>query len=945
MKEWLARGDTGTGAIIQLTVTTVFTVLARAPNKWETELLYVNKGTPEWAVAAIIVGMNSMHGQVRDYLIESGMHYTPLSKWRDVYKGWANAVRRCPILEGAPDASFEDVLIIRKIFNCTYRSKEEADWEAEKRRRIYDMPVHFGLNGDGLLSRSAWEKDLVKTVQQLAFEIVGEVIAQARLDNMQDWWNARWAWCPNGSSSLRAATNDVKAADDRLGTGARPSKKAVFEELPDNFASVMLTAYPYQYVARASTKPEPGGKARALYAVGDPEFVISGYASVHIEKHMNIWGIKAKQTPADVVHWAATHMTAAARTRWLSLDYSDYNTEHEASTLRLLNTVLAAAWKTLGAGKDYVHDKVKCAAWAGRAHCNKWVSHDGEMWRAYSGLYSGDRDTARDNTLLHGVYSRMALQYTKLFDAKAAFHDANYTGDDEDSLMTDWVSCLNYMLVHRLMNFVLKPEKQMCSSEVHEFLQRMTTSIGLPTRPIFATLAQFASGNWYTDVYAWYDTTVQAVSDNVWEMVTRGMPIQMARRLAVETINASMRVPTDDGWRRLEWWSFRHGSVNQHPLWVGTRGPRGVQPTLQAKPVPATAAKGQATKAWIAIKKRDLPVQDEKGWRLYSQHCLKEGYASLYVKERAFQHKRFALEEWPERINTPQDLDAPAPPRFSPEQVAAMVRSNPVDRRPAKMDEVLARMGLDAPMVNALGGLTRVLGHMHPSIMQYYSSPEAEGYVPVPMQWEDGALRSWYGASAIGKVDAYKRYNTMLQRAFPLLDFGGCSTVDPVDGRQIKTIFMAPNAGGKTTFCEANKWCVDMDQVISKLHLTPKVKVTAKLGGMPKDRVVTMALEDVLMRQGRTALATQMELTDFLEPYCRRGFKVQLVLINVQRDRLLERMASRGWDYDKSMRRIMRWQGAVQRVLDNTAVLSKEERHRLVVLEDWPSPGSTFTTQ
>jgi len=98
MSEAFSKGDSGTGSIIQLTITTVYEVLQRAPNSWERELMGANLGHMQWSVAAMILGINSLSAAHRRLLIdEYHMHWVPLNLWRVVFKDWIVALRRCPI--------------------------------------------------------------------------------------------------------------------------------------------------------------------------------------------------------------------------------------------------------------------------------------------------------------------------------------------------------------------------------------------------------------------------------------------------------------------------------------------------------------------------------------------------------------------------------------------------------------------------------------------------------------------------------------------------------------------------------------------------------------------------------------------------------------------------------------------------------------------------------
>lgn len=950
MKEYTTPGDTGTGAVLQLTITTVYEVLKRPPLLWERYMIAVNQGYTEWSIAAVILGINSLHPAYRDLITNAWqMHLVPLTHWREHFKTWLVALRRCPILFDDPSIPPEEVLMMRKVMTCTYRSREEADWAGEQHRRMVNIPIHFGVTEEGLVSRALWKSDLRSTCGAIAQEVVSAAVGAARLDTLQEWWDSRWAWAPGGSSSNRHVLAGLKEVDSRLLSAARPNKKSVMEALPRDHMHKLFKYYPPLYVARASTKPEPGGKSRALYAVSDEAFLISGYASVHLEKHMNVWGIKAKQTPSDVVDWIAAGERRKPNSVWVSLDYSDYNTEHELETLAMFNWQLAVAWSKQSRGRRYRPDKVHAAVWAARAHLNAWVEGVGDApWRVMAGLYSGDRDTARDNTGLHGVYSRMALKYTQQFDPAAELLNANYTGDDEDSLMNDWVAALIYLGMHRLMNFELKPAKQMVDGVVHEFLQRMTIPDATPTRPIFAALSQLASGNWYKDVFIWYDTAIQSISDNCWELVSRGMPLIYGRRLAVEYLNATMRVPdrsksisTADGdmtwrrsptvWKRLEWWKYRNGGQQIHPLWNGT-GPLGLPPpTVTAKPTPHEAAPTAATDDWISAKQVELGSGNTKAWEVYRGHCLKEAYGALYVTTRADAHAQFALDVWPERTSIVEGLELPTVAKPDQATVLSLVLSNPIARRPAKEEEVLARMGLDAALVAAFGGLSQVLQLVRPSDLQHYSLPLRQGVSPPGYAWLDPALRAWHGATGVAQVSPVAEFDIRLQRNWPRMD---CCNID----EQVpKLVYLAPNCAGKSRFVLHNPWCADSDKIVSSMQLHAALHHNSKNPIVPRHPAVGEAVDMVLLRQGYQGLTTQMDPRDILPPSNQRSYRVAIFIIDVPFTILRTRMALRGWNSDKIERRLLRWQGIIARFRDDKEFLSPAEQQQIRILKEFPT--------
>jgi len=655
-----------------------------------------------------------------------------------------------------------------------------------------------------------------------------------------------------------------------------------------------------------------------------------------------MWGIKAKQTPADVVEWIAVDRRRKPGQVWISLDYADYNTEHEDATLSQLNFHLAAAWAALGGAHKAANDKMRCAYWAARAHRNKWVSHDDEQWRTFASLFSGDRDTARDNTMLHGVYSRMALRFTQIIDPAAKLISANYTGDDEDTLMNDWVSALHYMMMHHIMGFVLKPAKQMVSAVIHEFLQRMAVPDATPTRPIFAVLAQLASGNWYKDVYIWYDSAITSVSDNVWELVSRGMPISYGRRLAVEVLNATMRLPIArhhvDGvcvsttWKHLEWWDYRNGGTSEHPLWAGTGTLGTVAPAISAKPIPGAKAAGNASKAWVALKRAELRIEDQAAWDQYGEHCIKESYAGLYVRTRADTHRRFGEAEWPLRYSRPERLDIPGPVPMESVQIERLLLTTSVDRRPAKESEVLARMGLDAPMVSALGGLHTVLQHMRPDVMRYYSRPQADGYIPLALYWLDPAIRAWYGSAGIAQVTNANMYAKRLNAHWPgrfaqELNPGNTTT---------RHIFLAPNGAGKSHFTQDHPWCADTDKIVSTLRLHAELHFNSKLPELGRNSKILDAIHDVMLKQNYYGMTTQMDPSEFIPTPQHRSYTIRLHIIRPPTSVLLERLKLRGWDNTKIERRIARWDGIIARALSNHCWLSADERASITHTTEFP---------
>lgn len=907
-KALFSRGDTPSKRIAQLTLTTVYTVLGRGSLGWEVEYLHTNLGEPEWAVAGVLMVLLCVPEGVRRSMVDDmGWHRNPISSWSAHYKDWLTALRRCGRVWDAVDSGPRQWAEIRKVLSVCSRNMAPAEWEPDMLRRTINTPVHFAVDERGMLDANLWRRRTARHTARLVQGMVENTINTSVVEGVQDWWDARWGHSPSGSSSLRHLIKPVVLVDERLSSATRPSKKAVAEQLPDDFAVQMLARQPL-IVARGSTKNEPGGRSRVLIAAGDPEYTVEAFASVHVEKGMNLEGIKARQTPDDVAQWFTCSLQTMYGETYLAMDYADFNTEHESRTMTMGDLEFAWQWHCQAGGTAAGRDKVIACLWVAHAQSNKWVSCPIGFYRAWEGLFSGDRNTARDNTLYHGVYSKTAEECARAYDAEVELRDPNYTGDDEDSKFNDWQAAFWYMAVHRDMGFVLKPAKQQRGE--HEFLQRSIIDKSMPIRPLCASISMFSSGNWYQDVYLWYDSAVAAASDQVWDMVCRGMPIDFGRRLAVETINASMRVPTKDAdgnrsWHRLEWWSYRHGN-GTHPLWYSTVGDRLPPPEIAAKPAPAAGAMGAASAAWVAKKRREIDIPQQVDLAQYQEYCRKEGYASLYVADRAQAHREYALKHWPPRTSHIVLGGAPPPPREDSRVVCSLLLCNAGTERTITESEMLARMGLDKQLVAALGGIERAIPMLRPHLAGKYEQVPPPAVVPLAMRWEDPAIVSWYGRSTVGHDDLRSKEPDLVAKGWPRR----CLAARDVDSNALLFI-RAPNAAGKSTWVAAAAAAIDIDDVVTKLHLQLKVREESRTEAGMRPGVVAARVQDVVLRTGATALTSQMPASLVLSERLAGSGRICPVVVLPEPLVILRRMAERGWSTAQSKRRIYRWAAEV----------------------------------
>lgn len=902
--EKYTRGDVPRGKVA-LTLTTTFEVLNREPVAWEREYLYANYGMAQWSVAATLLGINCLPAKLQDTLITACWHYTPIGEWPVKYKPQLVALRRCPYVAGAGhDRPYG--YDMRKLFSCTLKTKGEADWVAEKHNMTDNISVHYLLTPDGKLSRRKWELAVERVAHILAGEVVAQLAASTRMVTMDEWWASRWAWAPGGSTTNKAVLKEAIAKDDRLSTKARAGKKTAFEALSDDYVVEQLLQLPAE-VARGSTKSEAGGKQRALWASCDETFVVAAYASLHMEKFMNMWGMIGKQTPVDIADWVvASNTPVSDRARWLSLDYSDYNKGHEVRDMVVINYALAAAFTHHGHGAPWARERAACARWVGNALLNRYAHTKEGTYRVFGGLFSGSRDTARDNTLLHAVYARMAEeQCADIYEGFRVGYRA-YSGDDEDVEFANTAAALLYYVVHRMNGHDLGVAKQM-AGRTHEFLQRIAVPGEHTRRPLFSMLATFASGNWNQDQSIWYGSSIAAVNDNCMELHARGMPLVYARRLAARTLKAIMRVPVHDAqggmtWYRLEWWAMRNGSVNQeHPLWHGLGVDTMEPPQLAGKPTPVRGMATHATDAWVRKVQRLLPLLPRGKVAEYRAALAAESYGRLYTEVRQRDQQRGVLATWPERVSeVPYSRFAEG--ALQPLEFTAVLRvlcAYPGVRRPATSDEIAARMGLDARAISMVGGWEAALRQLPASYVGMWEQPSESVLTDYRWHMCDPAIVNWATHSVaaqrsiLARPDAYLGVDLVTTKR------------QNSDGTAIALVVtLAPNGAGKTTYAEnqARKGHKVLDGD-SLLLDAPSIRTALRhikhaTSWADPERVARFIVQEVV-RRGVRELVWQVDVSTMIPYWMRMGVSVSLRVCEPPAAVINARLAARWWTEGK----------------------------------------------
>lgn len=665
------------------------------------------------------------------------------------------ALRRVQRAGGCSEATSAEITnAVRKFSGMLGRQASgEADWQAEKHRRTINTPVHNWVDADGTVDRQRWCQELDYELRRFAQEVVEKVNSSNVLENPDSWWSSRALWAPSGSSSAHKVVEQAcRAENQNLKSHARANKAAVLPFLDDKFfMTALLTSEPMKR-PRKSTKREKGNKNRALYAVDDVPFLISSYASVSMERSINQDGVYAQQAPSDVARWVAMHqMGSELSAFFMSLDYSDYNSDHELSALAMVDLAFARAWNATSSVEHTSLFKAMASVWSAYAHFNSWVDFDGtgEPQRVLSGLFSGDRNTARDNCILHMAYSRVCAKMATEWGFPPEIIDIMMTGDDEDGIFRHWIGALAYQAAHYEGGFVLKPAKQLAGhghNPSHEYLQRWLGRNKEPTRPLAAAIAELASGNWYKMNQVWLDSVIPAVNDNLWEIHLRGLPLKTARLVAGVIFNRTVQTRGPSGWRKLEWWEYRTNG-EYHPLWdtITPEAPKLSDGSAAVYRHPIR----KGVDSWVRKQKgRFKSLLNDQALSRIARAVNQDIHTALYPKERNLLMKRDALESWPKRRTQHWAAEATPPAsalaaKLSDEMLQLIINTQEHVRIPSTERELIARFGVDAMVVKEIGGINNLLSGLPPHEMAKWSNTMPLNSKPLAGWYYDPAIRSF----------------------------------------------------------------------------------------------------------------------------------------------------------------------------------------------------------
>lgn len=845
----------------------IWKIASRSPNSMEYE------------VAGTMLWLTSLGDELLKTIDENRWLEVPLDLWYKKLKPMLDMVRRSGMLGKLKS---DDVYKLRKLASISIRRSGQADWIKERNKRSGSVYLKTLMTKTKTIDELQWKhalKSAEKTIRRIS--------ERTDCGDISDWWSRRHHHIPGGSTSCGSWARRLFDADKRFTKNDRPGKKSVVEALPDDIFDLLFAVEPH-YIARASTKMELGLKLRALYAANEICYLISAFASVHAEKEMKSVGCCARQTPEDFLKWASLD-ASSDEGYWNSADFSDYNGEHTFKELALMDLARASAW--LKVGGKVGREKAAASLWTAMGYNDAWVTFPDTkmMTRIFHGMFSGSRDTQRNNTDQHEIDLEVAHEDATDLGYTIHYADnegsAYYSGDDEDTKFEDELSACILIKTYSIQGHDLNPVKQLAGIRHHEFLQVMAHPDSTLQRPLAAILGTLASGNWYVPSATWFASLINGVSDNWWESAVRGLPLMSARHMACAYLDTIMRVydKEKEKWIELEWWDFRSpGRV--HPLWqLETAAP----PVVREKPTPLDSWPSNATEAWLNCHKKILAELTQEKVDLYRLALLEESHGSAFLDYRQTVLKKKVCEIWPARIKRRYLHHAfGLAPAMTAKEMAVWYMKIGTSTRPQNDGELASRLGVDPQIVSLVGGWsqlsTRVSGERWASY---------EPVLPTRVLSPRAAASSWAFRSWAAKTAApIKELHTVMGE---------------IDKDVLIYIYAGNGAGKSWLLAQFSSWA-DMDVLSAPISKDKPAAGFGKKLGVKRHQF----LVDVLTRCKRERKVVLLGQWDPEE--IRVAAKaIDILMVNIPFEPGVElrkdRLRARGWTEEKIQRRAERW--------------------------------------
>lgn len=705
----------------------------RVKTLWQLKM--INKDMVDYELAALFLWWVMLPKHLYDYFIATHLHMVDLQAQLSPLSELLEFCRQQAACCGC-SLGTEAFYWIRRYKSLAGRRIEQCDIEQEMRRYHPSYNYRRWGTANGVFTRDAYLRVFQEEVNKLADKTIANM-RSARLDTMSQWWEKRLNSIASGSSSNRHILDKYTQGDSRIKSSDRPNKKAVMEAIKQDYFGHILGSKP-KMIARRSTKHEPGLKQRALYAVDDEAVIISAFASQNMEKHLNFGGMCPLQRPIDVLDWWKAGKRRHSKQVWLSADFTDFNKEHSTIELSLLNMALARAWIAHYPLENIAKEKAFACMWIAEAQWTRFVKdEEGVLHRVFSALFSGSRDTARDNTMLHQVYHNMIVRW--LDENRPDWGSvirAYMCGDDEDVIFSDPIAAAYYYFTLTHLSWHANDSKQMCGYDSHEFLQKFPHPIQGCIAPIASMFAALCSGQWYTTPGLQQDNALAALSDQLWELIVRGADVRKTYLLGIDLLNDYMQVREKDAdvKYKLEWWTYRFGKQqwpsayleraliqanNTTALWYypGATEAKVEPPKLFYHIQSTTTLPHHASNSWCKRwYKMFMKYSNLDNYKRYVLATKAASYGSLYHSHLQDLKRNWLIEKWPRRSAITQDCYSTVIEkavyhqrlvhqlRLNVDLIHTILEKQSTRVAVETIPQKLAKVGADALMYELLGG-------------------------------------------------------------------------------------------------------------------------------------------------------------------------------------------------------------------------------------------------
>jgi hypothetical protein len=584
------------------------------------------------------------------------------------------------------------------------RNMMEVDWHAEWNDSKPSAYIRSYPNScvTGPWSTARYFTKFMHHAETIVEQVIAAA-AQREDQSIDNWWARRALIVPTGSSSERKAAEDKLNKLQDAHEMERPNKKVVLSMAESSKLLEWIKEEP-RMIVRCSTKHEPGLKNRPLHAADDKSTIIASYASAGMEQVMDQHGMDSRQTPQDLGRWMEAHYKHLTGV-WVSTDYSRFFSEHHWWEQALVNTLMAKYWLLYGQETNK-KSKAICALWTSRATTSRYTDRP-YLRRHMHGLFSGQRDTARDNTLLHCIYSQITIDLLEELTGTRPLQTF-YCGDDEDALMPTLIAATTYVELHKSIGWHLQDIKQIVGYSYHEYLRYMLSGDNTPIHPLSSMIAVLVTGNWYTADATWLCSQMQALTSQLWIILQRGAEHAFIERLAVILFNRMFTARTQSGKQiKLEWFNHRPGK-DSHRLWNIAGNETDPAPLTAELPEPNKELKFPAVGELCTKLVAKYKITDTEALGRFSNGVRKEISASLYLNKKRELDAQMAILTYGKRKTVHKTIKIPKVNQNQPWLLDVLQAMQEVPKI-SQASGVLARKGIPMQLYQQLGGLKWLL--------------------------------------------------------------------------------------------------------------------------------------------------------------------------------------------------------------------------------------------